>query len=132
MSPTQIDKKLRLKEGQKVLIINAPQDYTQILGTIPEGVTFVESNSRDVDFVHLFVHNKAELEKFIDTALKSIRYDGLLWISYPKGSAKAETDINRDSLWDLLLEKKIRPVTQISINDTWSAVRFRPTEAVGT
>ena len=88
MSQTQIDKKLRLKVGQKALVLNAPQDYGTLLGSIPEGITFVESNSREVDFVHLFVHNRAELEEHIDTALNAIVYDGLLWISYPKGSSK--------------------------------------------
>lgn len=131
MAQTSIPKKLRLQAGQSALVINAPRDYAGLLGAFPEGVTFVEAPAGKVDFVHLFVRNRADLDQFIDKALESVVYDGLLWISYPKGSAKVDTDLNRDILWELLLEKGIRPVTQVSIDDTWSAIRFRPSDAVG-
>ena len=43
--------------------------------------------------------------------------------SLPKGN---RTDINRDSLWPFLSELGLRPVTQVSIDQMWSALRFRP------
>ena len=65
------------------------------------------------------------------TALDAVVFDGLLWVSYPKGSSGVETDLNRDILWEKLLSKGIRPVTQVSIDKVWSAIRFRPTDQVG-
>lgn len=131
MPETNLAKKLRMQPGQSVLILNSPREYKDILGPFPEGVIFAELSQGKADFVHLFVKNQNELRQFIDEALKSVKFDGLLWISYPKGSSKVETDINRDILWDLLKDKGIKPVTQVSINDTWSAMRFRPAEQVG-
>jgi hypothetical protein len=131
MTQASIQKKLRLQPGHRALVINSPRAYSGILGTVGEGVRFVEAQSSDVDFVHLFVRNQADLDRYFDAALKSIKYDGLFWISYPKGSSKVETDLNRDILWELLKEKGIRPVTQVSIDETWSAMRFRPREKVG-
>ena len=64
-------------------------------------------------------------------AIAAVAYDGLLWISYPKRSSKVETDLSRDVLWDLMMETGLRPVTQVSIDDVWSALRFRPAEKVG-
>lgn len=131
MAKTELYKKLRLTPGQTVLVLNPPQDYKEILGTLPDDVVFTDQIEDKVDFVHLFINNQSELDEFIDEALNSIKYDGLLWISYPKGSSKVKTDINRDRLWELLLEKGIRPVMQVSVDETWSAIRFRPTGAVG-
>ena len=132
MSTKPVYEKLRLRGDMKVAILNNPGNYRDLTGGLPDGVIIVDESDEKVDFVHLFVSDQAELEKFIDVAIDTVKYDGLLWVSYPKGSSKVETDVNRDVLWELLKEKGIRPVMQISINETWSALRFRPAEAVGT
>ena len=49
----------------------------------------------------------------------------LTWIAYPK-AGQLETDLNRDILWELLDGKGVRPVRQVALDDTWSALRFRP------
>ena len=64
-------------------------------------------------------------------ALESITYDGVLWISYPKRSSKVKTDLSRDVGWDVVANAGLRPVTQVSVDETWSALRFRPLEQVG-
>jgi hypothetical protein len=84
------------------------------------------------DFVQLFVRSIAELEELAPSALKSINFDGLLWFCYPKQSSKIKTDINRDSGWNVVKQAGLRPVTQVAIDDTWSALRFRPVERVGS
>jgi hypothetical protein len=47
-------------------------------------------------------------------------------VAYPKGG---RADINRDSLWPILAEDGFRPVSQVALDDTWSALRFRPLKA---
>jgi hypothetical protein len=64
-------------------------------------------------------------------AIAALKYDGLLWISYPKRSSKVETDLTRDRGWEVMTEAGLRPVTQVSIDALWSALRFRPLERVG-
>ena len=56
---------------------------------------------------------------------------GLAWAAYPKKSSGIETDITRDHGWDALHEAGLRPVRQVAIDDTWSALRFRRIEHVG-
>ena len=124
-------KKLRLEAGQRAVALNPPGEYAALIGELPEGIDFAAAGKGEADFVHLFVHNLAELEAHIQAALDAVRYDGLLWISYPKGSAKVETDVNRDILWQKLKAYSIWPVMMISIDATWSAMRMRPEEAVG-
>ena len=82
------------------------------------------------DFVLLFVKNQNELAKLVQTAIRTVEYDGLLWIAYPKKSAKTESDLSRDILWDLMDDTGLQPVHMISIDQIWSAMRFRPKELV--
>jgi hypothetical protein len=71
------------------------------------------------------------LEELGPAAVRSVTYEGFLWISYPERSAKVETDIIRDKSWDVILRAGLRPVTQVSIDGAWSALRFRQTEQIG-
>lgn len=123
--------KLRMQPGQRVLIINAPPGYLEQLGTLPKGVDVLDAPDGKIDFVHLFVRDIADLEQLGPVALNAVTYDGLLWISYPKRSSKVNTDISRDTGWDVIAQAGLRPVMQVSVDETWSALRFRPAEQVG-
>ena len=132
MTLSSLAKKLRLQGARRALILNAPQGYLDTLGDVPEGLEIQHETGGEFDFAHLFVTDGAELERFIEPLLDAIKYDGILWISYPKGSSGVKTDLNRDKLWAAMSGKGIRPVTQVSINAIWSAMRFRPSDRVGS
>ncbi|UCG24729.1 MAG: hypothetical protein JSW55_01660 [Chloroflexota bacterium] len=131
MATTSLAKKLRLQEAQRALILNAPEGYLEMLGELPDGLRIEHEASAKFDFGQLFVKDSAELEAFIDQVLGAVEYDAILWIAYPKGSSGVETDLNRDKLWKAMADKGIRPASQVSIDKVWSAMRFRPPEAVG-
>lgn len=131
MATTPLSKKLRIQPGQRILILNAPGGYFEELGPLPEDVEMAQAPDGEFDFVHLFVKNVTELERLGPVAIDAVVHDGLLWISYPKKSSKATTDLTRDVGWDVVAEAGLRPVTQVSIDNVWSALRFRPVEQVG-
>ena len=131
MAVTPLSKKLRIQPGQRILILNAPDGYLEELEPLPVDVELKDSADGEFDFVHLFVRNTAELERLGPVAIEAMKYDGLLWLSYPKRSSKVETDLTRDKGWDIVTGAGLRPVTQISVNDIWSALRWRPIELVG-
>jgi len=62
--------------------------------------------------------------------MQALKPGGLLWFAYRKKSSKVKTDISRDIIWEGLMSIGIHPVTLISIDDTWSALRFRPSTLV--
>lgn len=130
MVNSPLSKKLRIKEGQKITIINPPEGYMNLLGELPHGVELEGHTKGEFDFVHLFVNNIAELEEIGPEALDAVKYDGILWVSYPKKSSGISTDISRDVGWDIMSRNGLRPVAAVSINDVWSALRFRPVECV--
>lgn len=135
MVDTSLVKKLGIKPKQRVLIQYAPEGYSDQIGALlPVDVELVTTpaSSGNFDLVLQFVRNKAEVEKDIPKAIELVKPGGRLWISYPKQSSKVPTDINRDILWKVFPNSEWRPVTQISIDEIWSALRFRPKSEVGT
>lgn len=70
----------------------------------------------------LFVDSTASTRALCDVHRAALTQPAILWIAYPKGN---KVDINRDSLWKIMAEYGLRPNSQIAIDDTWSALRFR-------
>ena len=134
MVDTSLIKKLGIKPKQRFMIQNAPDGYAeQIHAVLPADVELFTSPSPDgnFDIVLQFVHNKAEVEQDTPIAIELVKPGGRLWLSYPKQSSKVPTDINRDIIWKIFPNSEWRPVTQISIDEIWSALRFRPKSEVG-
>jgi hypothetical protein len=132
MSPATVIQKLRLGAGQKALVLNAPQGFLESLGELPEGTTLSGEPGGTFDFVQAFVTSQAELLHLAPVAAQAVKHDGLLWMCYPKLSSKLKGDLSRDTVWKLMKPTGLRPVTQIAIDETWSALRFRPASLVGT
>lgn len=79
----------------------------------------------------VFITDNKEYINFLKKEFKKIEPDSVLWFAYPKGTSKIKTDINRDTIRVTGEEYGITTVTAISIDDTWSALRFRPIDKVG-
>ncbi len=75
--------------------------------------------------VLVFVRDAEELTTFTAPVLTAARRDDLAWIAYPK-ARQLGTDLTRDNLFAHLGTDDVRPVRQVSIDDTWSALRLRP------
>lgn len=116
-----LSENLQIKEGQSVSVLHAPAGVEIDL---PEGVRRT-SNVAGSEVVIVFTTNRAELAARADPFIEAARRDALAWIAYPK-AGQLGTDLNRDSLWELLQERGIRPVGQVAIDEVWSALRFRP------
>ena len=116
---TDIFSKMRVKPKMKARVLYAPEGYPS-----GEGALDPSAKEEPADFVHLFVSSRQELEIRLPEALEYLGTGTLFWISYPKASGKNRPDINRDSLWDASIPYGIHPVSQVSLDETWSAVRF--------
>ncbi len=127
MTPSEIFDKLRLKEEMSKLIINAPREYKTKLQDI---VYDYKNNNKEYDFVQVFATSHVELQKAMKDAAKAGKADCLFWACYPKGGGRIKSDINRDTLWTAVEKFKWRPVSQVSIDDNWSAMRLQPIETV--
>ena len=125
MSEKTVAKKLIIKENCKVLFINAPKDYESILGALPPNVTVLAEPIKLVDFIQVFVTSKKELEEQLNKLKSFLNPQELLWVSYPKGTSKIKTDINRDIIYQFAQSIGLKGVAMISVDETWSAMRFK-------
>ena len=126
MTASPLATKLKLKPGQRIALINAPDDYLEELSPLPAGVELSTSLRGKFDWVQVFVKNAAELAKVAPKAIAAIKPVSVLWVSYPKGSSKIQTDLTRDHGWDSLQGADLKWINLVSVNDTWSAFGMRP------
>jgi len=117
-----IFKKLRVKLSMTALLFHVPEEY-------PNYEEFSSTQNTKAEFVHLFVASRVEFRARFEKAANAVADNGLFWISYPKSTKKQPYDINRDSIWDLLISRGWHPVSQVSLSDTWSAIRVKRNEA---
>lgn len=120
--PAALSAKLKLKPDARAAILNAPEGYLEQLS--PEGVTLEQSLSGQYDWIQIFVRSQAELEALMPKVKAALKPVSLLWISFPKGASKIQTDLTRDKGWDAV--RDLKWVTLVSINETWSAFSLRP------
>lgn len=123
----EIIRKLRFKD--KGTVLNAPSLLEKEF-VKHACLTAFKKNEKSKNTL-VFITNQTEFLDFLNNRLVNIEPDSLLWFAYPKGTSKIKTDINRDTIRKTGEEFGITTVAAISINETWSALRFRPIEKVG-
>jgi hypothetical protein len=75
--------------------------------------------------VLLFVNSLAEVDRLALKAIKAVKPDGMLWMTYAKGTSKVKTDVNRDKLWAAVQPIGWQPIRRIALDDVWSLMRFK-------
>ena len=118
--------KLKLKQGYNLLTIHAPDNFKKGLGSLPAGIK-ISDNTKTYDQVHWFVLNRTQLEKEMSRLMKLLKPEVIVWVYYPKGTSKIQTDLTRDKGWDCLLSEgdKLTWISLISFDETWSVFGFR-------
>ena len=114
-------RKLQLKQGQSAFVGNAPEGFVLEL---PEDSRQVDSAEK-ADLVLVFVKNSSEIPDHGRPFIEAAQRDAIAYIAYPK-AGQLGTDLNRDILWGQVAKESIRGVRQVSIDQVWSAMRFRP------
>jgi hypothetical protein len=118
-------KKLHLKSGMRLAVVNAPDGFARTLGKLPADVAHEESLRDGLDVALVFVLNKKELKSRWPKATASIKADGALWVAYPKKSSGVQSDLTMSGEWEVYKNSPWQPVSSIAVDETWSAVRFR-------
>jgi hypothetical protein len=121
-----ISNKLRIRADNILLTLNAPAGFKKGLSGLPGGVKIINSG-KEYDQVHWFVMSKAQLEKEMGKVMKLVKPGVTVWVYYPKGTSKIQTDLTRDKGWDCLLAEsaKLTWISLISFDETWSVFGFR-------
>lgn len=119
MSSKSIADKLKIKPGNSVWA-SSPANL-DLIGPLPTGVD-IAKDLAGAAVALVFAEDAAAVRRILAAHREDLAASGAFWVAYPKGN---RTDINRDTLWPILGEHNMRPVTQVAIDDVWSAMQFR-------
>jgi hypothetical protein len=112
--------KLLIKPNATVWVSH--RQHLDLIEPLPEGVRVVDRPELATT-VLLFGEDAQSLRNVVAAHANRLAGSETLWVAYPKGS---RTDVNRDSLWPILVEHGLWPIGQVSLDDRWSAMRVRP------
>ena len=126
-------KKLRLAAGQAVAVLNAPAGYTALLSPGPADIVTRLQAAQAYDVVQLFVNSADELRRLGPDAIRAVKPEGLLWITYPKGGVtRGVTDLpatpwwtKRDVLGEITSVTGYKAVAFVALDDKYTALRFK-------
>lgn len=122
-SGTPLPRKLGIKEGSTVVLVNAPDDLERTLGALPASVTLRRVNAGSRDLTLWFVTTRRELEQRVDAMAAQVG-DGGLWIAWPKQASGVATDITQNDVRRLGLSHGLVDYKICAIDDTWSGLKF--------
>jgi hypothetical protein len=122
--------KLLIKPGQRVRFINPPTNLVALLGSLPDGVVFLDDSAGPDELIRagvtvLFANSRGDLETLLPGLRAAINPDNKIWIAYHKGTSRVKTDINRDTINAYIQTLRMQGVAMVSIDDDWSALRIK-------
>jgi hypothetical protein len=123
-SGTPLAKKLGIKASSQLLLIDAPDDYIALLEPLPEGVQFNTQLSASTDIVQIFTIHRDELQQLLANYRTKLKSTGLIWVSWPKKSAKVPTDITEDIIRDVALPLGFVDIKVCAIDQVWSGLKL--------
>src|SRR5215207_2000484 len=123
-SGTPLAKKLGIKAGSQLLLIDAPNDYIALLEPLPEGVQFGAQLSETTDIVQIFVVRREELQQLLTSYRNKLKPNGVIWVSWPKKSARVPTDITEDTIRDVALPLGFVDIKVCAVDQVWSGLKL--------
>nr|WP_294942102.1 YdeI/OmpD-associated family protein [uncultured Mucilaginibacter sp.] len=121
-------KKLLIKPNSRWLLYNAPANYVELLSPLPDGAKTSFALDGNFNGIQLFVKNSTELTDSLKTVAPLLKPDTIFWVIYPKKNSGITSDLEMMSGWDELAKYGLGGVAAAAVNETWTALRFRPLE----
>jgi hypothetical protein len=123
-SGTPLAKKLGIKEGSRVALVNAPKDFQSELGELPDNVQFIKRPTKSLDIILLFFLSERALARDFARFAARLTANGMLWIAWPKKSSGVTTDLSEQRVRQIGLDARLVDVKICAIDDVWSGLKF--------
>jgi|SRR5215471_7736085 len=120
-SGTPLPKKLGLKDGFRIRLINTPAEVKSELG---DAFAKCRSAKADLDFIFLFSKSRAEFESQLKESAKSLAPAGMIWVSWPKKTSRVPTDLNENLIRQIGLKCGLVDIKVCAVTDVWSGLKF--------
>jgi hypothetical protein len=123
-SGTPLAKKLGIKAGATVFLSNPPANYAKLVAPLPGGVSMARRVTMATDLIHFFFTSRTALERGLKSALKSMRPDAAVWVSWQKKSSGVSTDITEDTIRAVALPMGLVDIKVCAVDEVWSGLKL--------
>jgi hypothetical protein len=124
-SGTPLPRKLGIKPGMSMAVLNAPANLEALLGELPDGVVTTRRLGGHRDLVVIFVTSQADFAPRIPALITAIAPDGMIWVAWPKRASKIETDMTEDVIREIVLPSSgLVDVKVCAIDHVWSGLKL--------
>ena len=123
-SQSPLAKKLGIKSGFKIRLINQPDNYFSLFTDMPDDVELLTTKKIKKNLVHYFTKKAKDLQKDMLQLKTEIEPNGIIWISWPKKASKVPTDITEDLIRSLALGNGLVDIKVCAVDDIWSALKL--------
>jgi hypothetical protein len=119
-----LGQKLGIRKGDVVAFLDAPDDYGSLLGKVPDEVIVARGLKRKLDFIQFFARDRATLERKFPRLKARLKQQGMIWVSWPKASARLETNLSDGIVREVGLKNGLVDVKVCAVDESWSALKF--------
>jgi len=123
-SGTPLVKKIGIKAGHAVTLVNAPAGFERELVELPDGVKVNGASRGSLDVIICFVKDRAALEKGLRQLPPKMATNGMLWLSWPKKASGVATDLNENVVRDCGVAAGLVDIKVCAVNEVWSGLKF--------
>jgi hypothetical protein len=123
-SVSPLAKKLGIREGQKVAILNPPAGYAVTLGDLPAKTALINGLSEGLDLIQYLVRDLGTLAREFRGLKASMNAEGAIWGSWPKTSSGLGSGLTDTVVREIGLKNGLVDVKVCAIDETWSALKF--------
>ena len=123
-SGTPLVKKLGIKPGTSVALVDAPDDFADTLGELPGGASLDRAGPGDSDLIILFARSLRDLERGVGVLVEVLRTGASAWIAWPKKASGVVTDLTQNDVRAQGLAAGLVDYKICSIDRTWSGLLF--------
>ena len=116
--------KLSLKDGMRVWWDGMPESVRKEIAADGLELNLLDRPEAPVEAAHLFVRNRADVERKLLALLPVLDRAGMIWVSWPKRASKVATDITEDVIRDVALPMHLVDVKVCSVDDIWSGLKL--------
>jgi len=123
-SNTPLAEKLSLKDGMRVWFADMPDSVRAEIEGADLTLSEEEVPTPGLHSAHIFVTDKAEMEKQLATLREMIDHAGQIWVSWPNKSAKVETDISENTIREVALPMGFVDIKVCAVDAVWSGLKL--------
>jgi hypothetical protein len=123
-SGTPLAKKLGIKNGFHVVLVNVPEHYFDLFIDLPIDLHFEDKEDEKNDFIHFFTKNKEEFVALLPRLKDRIKPNGMIWVSWPKKTSKVPTNITEDIIRNFALQIGLVDIKVCAVDDIWSGLKL--------